>query len=96
VLLSDPVLGFAAFGSKTGAASSLIGKSRLMMTKSIICGETFRDGVAVVEMLMALYRSAETGSTVHLPDDGLETYVPPVARGSTTVDEAESGSPHTG
>jgi predicted dehydrogenase len=43
--------------------------------------ETFRDGVAVVEMLMALYRSAETGSTVHLPDDVLETYVPPVARG---------------
>ena len=43
--------------------------------------ETFRDGVAVVEMLMALYRSAETGSTVHLPDEGLETYVPPVARG---------------
>jgi predicted dehydrogenase len=43
--------------------------------------ETFHDGVAVVEMLMALYRSAETGSTVHLPDDALETYVPPVARG---------------
>jgi predicted dehydrogenase len=43
--------------------------------------ETFRDGVAVVEMLMALYRSAETGGTVRLPDDGLETYVPPVARG---------------
>jgi predicted dehydrogenase len=43
--------------------------------------ETFRDGVAVVEMLMALYRSAETGSTVHLPDDVLETYVPPVGRG---------------
>jgi predicted dehydrogenase len=43
--------------------------------------ETFRDGVAVVEMLMALYRSAETGCTVHLPDDALETYVPPVARG---------------
>ena len=43
--------------------------------------ETFRDGVAVVEMLMALYRSAEIGSTVHLPEDGLETYIPPVARG---------------
>jgi predicted dehydrogenase len=43
--------------------------------------ETFRDGVAVVEMLMALYRSAESSSTVHLPDEGLETYVPPVARG---------------
>jgi predicted dehydrogenase len=43
--------------------------------------ETFHDGVAVVEMLMALYRSAEIGSTVHLPDEELETYVPPVARG---------------
>ena len=43
--------------------------------------ETFRDGVAVVEMLMALYRSAETGNTIHLPDGELETYVPPVARG---------------
>jgi predicted dehydrogenase len=44
--------------------------------------ETFRDGVAVVEMLMALYRSAETGNTIHLPDDELETYIPPVARGA--------------
>ena len=43
--------------------------------------ETFHDGVAVVEMLMALYRSAETGSTVHLPDERLESYIPPVARG---------------
>jgi predicted dehydrogenase len=43
--------------------------------------ETFRDGVAVVEMLMALYRSAETGKTVHLPDEELENYIPPVARG---------------
>ena len=42
--------------------------------------ETFADGVAVVEMLMALYRSAELGRTVMLPDPELETYVPPVAR----------------
>jgi predicted dehydrogenase len=42
--------------------------------------ETFADGVAVVEMLMALYRSAELGRTVTLPDPELETYVPPVAR----------------
>ncbi len=42
--------------------------------------ETFRDRVAVVEMLMALCRSAETGSTVYLPDEELETYVPPVAK----------------
>jgi hypothetical protein len=32
-------------------------------------------------MLMALYRSAETGKTVHLPDEELENYIPPVARG---------------
>ena len=42
--------------------------------------ETFADGVAVVEMLMALYRSAELGRTIALPDPELETYVPPVAR----------------
>lgn len=42
--------------------------------------ETFADGVAVVEMLMALYRSAELGRTVTLPDPELETYVPVVAR----------------
>ena len=42
--------------------------------------ETFEDGLAVVEILMALYRSAETGETVHFPAPGLEDYVPPVAR----------------
>ena len=43
--------------------------------------ETFHDGVDVVEMLMALYRSAETGRTVELPNEDLETYIPPLARG---------------
>jgi predicted dehydrogenase len=42
--------------------------------------ETFHDGVAVVEILMALYRSAELGQTVRLPSPELENYVPPVAR----------------
>ncbi len=42
--------------------------------------ETFEDGVAVAEMMMALYRSAELGQVVKLPDKELETYVPPVAR----------------
>lgn len=41
--------------------------------------ETFADGVAVVEILMALYRSAETGATVHFPAPELEHYVPKVA-----------------
>ena len=42
--------------------------------------ETFHDGLAVVEMLMGLYRSAEIGQTVHFPAPELEDYVPPVAR----------------
>jgi predicted dehydrogenase len=42
--------------------------------------ETFHDGVAVAEMLMALYRSAEIGQVVTFPSPDLENYVPPVAR----------------
>lgn len=42
--------------------------------------ETFEDGLGVVEMLMALYRSAETGETVRFPAPELEDYVPLVAR----------------
>jgi predicted dehydrogenase len=44
--------------------------------------ETFADGVAVTELLMALYRSAELGRTLTLPDPDLEDYVPPAARTS--------------
>ena len=42
--------------------------------------ETFEDGVAVSEMLIALNRSADLGRVDSLPDANLETYVPPVAR----------------
>ena len=42
--------------------------------------ETFEDGVEVVRILMALYRSAELGRTVGFDDEDLETYVPVVAR----------------
>jgi len=42
--------------------------------------ETFDDGVAVMEILMALYRSAEIGQVVALPAAELETYLPRVAR----------------
>ena len=42
--------------------------------------ETFHDGLAVVEILMGLYRSAEIGRNVNFPADDLEDYVPLVAR----------------
>lgn len=42
--------------------------------------ETFADGVAVVHMLMALYRSAELGRDIRFDDEPLDDYVPPVAR----------------
>ncbi|CAN5390463.1 Gfo/Idh/MocA family oxidoreductase [soil metagenome] len=42
--------------------------------------ETFHDGVEVVKLVMALYKSAETGETVSFPDEALETYVPVPAR----------------
>ncbi|WP_367716120.1 Gfo/Idh/MocA family oxidoreductase [Nitratireductor sp. GISD-1A_MAKvit] len=42
--------------------------------------ETFADGVAVMEILMGLYLSSETGNTVHFPNTDLENYVPVVAR----------------
>ena len=41
---------------------------------------TFADGVEVVAMLMALYRSAELGRTVSFDEPGLDAYVPEVAR----------------
>ncbi len=42
--------------------------------------ETFHDGLAVVEILMGLYRSAEINGTVSFPAPELEDYVPVVAR----------------
>lgn len=44
--------------------------------------ETFEDSVAVAEMLMALYRSAEINKVVNFPAPDLESYVLvlPVAR----------------
>lgn len=42
--------------------------------------ETFADGVAVIEILMALYKSAEEGRTVYAEQEDLTDYVPAVAR----------------
>ena len=43
--------------------------------------ETWRDGLAVVEVLMAAYKAAETGQVVRFPAD-LTDFTPAVARGA--------------
>ncbi len=45
---------------------------------------TFRDGLDVVELLMAAYQSAEEGRTLEFPPKGIESFVPAVARGTWT------------
>ena len=42
--------------------------------------ETFHDGIEVLRMLMALYRSAELGRTLKFDEEDLDGYVPRVAR----------------
>jgi predicted dehydrogenase len=55
------------------------------MVRSFLAGrepsETWRDGLAVTEVLMACYKSAEDGRTVAMPVD-LGDFVPAVARGA--------------
>ncbi len=43
--------------------------------------ETFEDGLEVTRLLMAAYMSAEQGRTVDYPPEGLDEFVPAVARG---------------
>ena len=43
--------------------------------------ENFSDGVAVTELLMTAYMSAEKGITVKFPPTGLDDYIPLVAQG---------------
>jgi predicted dehydrogenase len=43
---------------------------------------TFADGLDVVELLMAGYLSAEQGRTIVFPPEGLDTFIPTVARGT--------------
>ncbi len=50
--------------------------------------ETFRDGLAVTELMMASYLSAEEGCTLQFPVAGLDTYVPQVAKGTWSPDSA--------
>lgn len=51
--------------------------------------ETIRDGLAVSELMMAAYLSAETGVTIELPTSDLDDFVPQVAQG--TWDPASAG-----
>jgi len=48
-----------------------------------------------VELLMALYRSAELGRTISLPDPELETYVPLAAREAASARRASEGHKET-
>jgi predicted dehydrogenase len=43
--------------------------------------ESFEDGLAVTELLMTAYMSAERGRVIKFKPEGLDTYVPEVARG---------------
>ena len=43
---------------------------------------TFEDGIEVVRVLMAAYKSAEEGRTIDFDDKSLEDFVPAVARGT--------------
>jgi predicted dehydrogenase len=43
---------------------------------------TWDDGLEVVQMLMAAYQSAESGTTVKFPPKDLDTFVPAVASGT--------------
>jgi len=44
--------------------------------------ETFEDGLEVTRLLMAAYMSAELGRAVDYPPEGLDDFVPAVARGA--------------
>jgi predicted dehydrogenase len=43
---------------------------------------TFDDGLEVVQLLMTAYRSAEEGRTLAFDPDGVDSFVPAVARGA--------------
>jgi predicted dehydrogenase len=55
------------------------------MVQSFLAGqrpaENFDDGLAVAELLMTAYMSAEQERTVAFPPPGLEDFVPAVAKG---------------
>ena len=61
------------------------------MVESFLAGkrpeENFSDGLAVTELLMAAYMSAEQDKTIQFPPEGLEDFVPAVAKGEWNPNE---------
>ena len=55
------------------------------MVESFLAGkrpeENFDDGLDVTRLLMAAYMSAEQGTTIQLPNNDIETFIPAVAQG---------------
>ena len=54
-------------------ARAFLGKEKPLLT--------FDDGIEVMDLLMTAYRSAEEGRTLEFPVEGIESFVPAVARG---------------
>ena len=61
------------------------------MVESFLAGkrpeENFSDGLAVTELLMAAYMSAEKDKTIQFPPEGLEDFIPAVAKGKWNPNE---------
>ena len=51
------------------------------LLKGVRPKENFSDGVAITELLMTAYMSAEQGVTIKFPPPGLDQFVPMVAKG---------------
>jgi len=49
---------------------------------------TFDDGLEVVKVLMTAYQSAECGRTLDFPPEGLDDFVPDVAKGGFKLPRA--------
>ena len=61
------------------------------MVESFLAGkrpkENFSDGLAVTELLMAAYMSAEQDKTIQFPPPGLDDFIPAVAKGEWNPNE---------
>jgi predicted dehydrogenase len=77
-------MGLMPVVASEAAAYGYEGENR-HFTRAFLRGETplltFKDGLEVVKLLMAAYRSAEEGRTIELPAKGIEDFQPAVARG---------------